>query len=462
MGFSPRRKKKKDNDDADSYQSGRSWRSGRSGASSSSSKKKGLKKLGSIFGKKRRLRGKDDGSSMGESSNYSNEDAEIDLRDNFDPYARPDGRIQGQQEWIGGGDDLADFAGLNTREQRMNSAGGRGKSLAKITEVDDEDYNSSTGEFGRPLSRRTASKRRDSRSGSGKNNRYKHHHQDDSSSVTSNGSRSFFGRKQKVPADPLSLVVLLVEPKSLRFELLSLDFDLTPKRSKRSRRDRNKSDKNAIPELPLSVQDVLDQISPSALTDEELKKASGNCLGLIDRRGKIHFANTNLETACGARPQRACDEALAESRAGTGGSIHLAIPTYVGESHKDILLGFFASNSEDKSISQHYDDDGSLSDNTKENVAKQLELARPIFSDPNVIRLMEQSGYDLQGWKPVENTKKSAPPTLGKPIPPPPRKAKPSLLQNKALTGSVAIVLATILAWTVVAGGLRLLPSAEL
>ena len=95
MGFSPRRKKK-DNDDAESYQSGRSWRSGRSGASSSSSKKKGLKKLGSIFGKKRRLRGKDDGSSVGESSNYSHDDAEIDLRDNFDPYARPDGRIQGQ------------------------------------------------------------------------------------------------------------------------------------------------------------------------------------------------------------------------------------------------------------------------------------------------------------------------------------------------------------------------------
>eukprot|EP00533_Pseudo-nitzschia_delicatissima_P004141 CAMPEP_0116106950 /NCGR_PEP_ID=MMETSP0327-20121206/15936_1 /TAXON_ID=44447 /ORGANISM="Pseudo-nitzschia delicatissima, Strain B596" /LENGTH=475 /DNA_ID=CAMNT_0003599651 /DNA_START=95 /DNA_END=1522 /DNA_ORIENTATION=- len=424
-----------------------SFVSEQSGATSDTKKKKkkGLKKLGSglknaLGGKRRKSRKKRSsasgsvGSQSYDGQSYNDGDSAYSAQSQDLPLLNADGsaNTQAQQEWINGGGsglaemEMAAIRGSAGSRHNHNSAGGRGRSLGKIPELPDED------EEGVVETRKRGTRRKV---------------KSDAASVSSRDSRrSFFGRKQKAKADPLSLVVLLVEPSSLRFELLSLDFDLKPSRRSRSRRMH--AGANADADLELTVRDVLDQITPEALTDSTLKKkAAGQCKGLIDRSGAVHFGPASLEAACAQRPLRALDTALLKQQQ----NIKLGVPTYGGEPHRDVLLGFFGSD-------VIANDEGVLSDETKEEVAIALELARPIFCDPGVVGLMEANGFDLKRWKSEPKPKAK----LGKPLPAKERAVakKPSLLPiGKLLLGLLAVVLATVLAWSLVAGGLHLLPS---
>jgi len=73
----------------------------------------------------------------------------------------------------------------------------------------------------------------------------------------------------------------------------------------------------------------------------------------------------------------------------------LAIPTYDGEPHRDVLVAFFGGSSGSTSTSWY----------SNAEVTKAMELARPIFADPNLIGLMELNGYNLTGWKPAPVSK---------------------------------------------------------
>lgn len=185
-------------------------------------------------------------------------------------------------------------------------------------------------------------------------------------------------------------------------------------------------------------------------------------MGLIDRKGRVHLGSVSLEQACASRQLRAIDNDNNNNSIDNDNNNNdgdktmpgswLSVPTYGGEPHRDVLLGFFGSSTDNN--------------NSEENIAKTLELARPIFADPNVIGLVENSGYDLIGWKPSQalepsSTSSSSQTMLGKPIPPPPRKKKASSLVSatKTILGLLVFVLATVLAWSVVAGGLHLLPT---
>jgi len=422
-------------------------------------KKKGL--IRSIFkGKKRRRRKRKSGSDSDSLVSYDSYGAQSEtsspLKGGSNPSPVAASASSAQQEWInGGGNGLADMAAIDSSgSKRFNSSGGRGNSLPKITEGFNED---ASGDFNKESSGHRRGKRRGTRpkptadgSVTSKDN-----------TATRKNKKGLFRSKEKAIADPLSLVVLLVEPTSLRFELLSLDFDLTTKKPnwKERRRAKKKSEEISSqppPELELTVQDVLDQITPTALTDEKLQKkvsTPGSCLGLIDRTGTVHFGETSLETACAERPLREFDRQLLKNDDKRGS--YLSVPTYGGEPHRDVLLGFFGKAPDAEGSS------GSSNPWT-EAVSKTLELARPIFADPNVIGLMESSGYNLVGWKPGSQAPEPAA-VLGKPLPPPVRTKQPSLVSRmkQPVLALIVLLLATFLAWSVVSTGLSLLPSIE-
>lgn len=492
-------------------------------------KMKGLKKIGSSIrfafgggggsgsggGKKRGRRGKkkDGGGGMdsrSEDGSYSNSSSRKTGGGGGggadDEYSRE--AAAKQREWIdggrgsaggGGGSGLTELAaigaGVGVSSAVRNSAGGRGKSLTKITEEDHED---STGDYAGDAAAFSRSPPRPTRRGVRPNKGGGALSPSSSSTVESaSPSKKFGWRSGKSESsssslaptvDPLSLVVLLVDPASLRFELLSLDFDLTAfaggKKNSKKKKNKKRGGDGGGDGDRLTVQDVLDQIGPAALTDEKLRervRIPGSCKGLIDRRGRIHFGAASLEKACASRPLRDVDVALRKNdpddAAARRGSGSLSVPTYGGEPHRDVLLGFFGGGGRGKKNDHaHNDDDddddySSISQETMAAVAKSLELARPIFADPNVIELMEKSGYDLVGWKTatgsgggrsvVESTK------LGKPVVPTTKQQQRgggggggSALKRVVL-GSLAVLLATVLAWSVVAGGLHLLPFDE-
>jgi len=481
-------------------------------------KMKGLKKIGSSIrfafggggsgGKKRGRRGKkkDGGGGMdsrSEDGSYSNSSSSKTGGGggDDDEYSRE--AAAKQREWIdggggsaggGGGSGLTELAAIGAgvgvvSSAVRNSAGGRGKSLTKITEEDHEDSTGDyAGDVAAAFSRSPPPRRRGVRPNKGGALS-----PSSSSTVESASPSKKFGWRSKsesslaaATADPLSLVVLLVDPASLRFELLSLDFDLTAFAGGKKKNNKKKNKKRGGGgdggDDRLTVQDVLDQIGPAALTDEKLRervRIPGSCKGLIDRRGRIHFGAASLEKACASRPLRDVDVALRKNGnndpdAARRGSGSLSVPTYGGEPHRDVLLGFFGGGGRKKNDHAHNDDDdddySSISQETMAAVAKSLELARPIFADPNVIELMEKSGYDLVGWKmatgsggtrSVESTK------LGKPVVPTTagkqqqRGGGGGSALMRAVLGSLAVLLATVLAWSVVAGGLHLLPFDE-
>jgi hypothetical protein len=175
---------------------------------------------------------------------------------------------------------------------------------------------------------------------------------------------------------------------------------------------------------------------------------------LIDRTGTVHFGETSLETACAERPLREFDRQLLKNDDQRGS--YLSVPTYGGEPHRDVLLGFFGKAPEAKASS------ASSANPWTEAVSKTLELARPIFADPNVIGLMESSGYNLVGWKPGSVAPEPAA-VLGKPPPPPVRSKQPSFVSSmkQPAMALIVLLLATFLAWSVVSTGLGLLPSIE-
>ena len=282
----------------------------------------------------------------------------------------------------------------------------------------------------------------------------------DASLTSSKGSRrskKSSSASQQKHADPLSLVVLLVDPSSLRFELLSLDFDLAA--SKTIKKRNGSSNSIASPELALTVQDVLNQITPDALTEEKLKVSaskSGGCRALIDRNGQIHFGTASLEKACAARPLR--DNDVTRQKC--------LFPTYTGQPHRDLLLGFFAGvgvgngkRKKAKSIAEIAND-----------VTRALDLARPIFADPNVVNLMETNGYELTGWKPGTSLETNSPnssalSSTSKALLPPPQSPQKrrrwsfSSLAVKMIIALVTLALATVLAFALVSGGLHIVPA---
>lgn len=412
---------------------------------SGASKKSLKKRIKSAFGGKRRRRKKRNSASGSvDSQSYDGDSAySAQSADPKDALSNPDGtaNTHAQQEWINGGaSGLAEMAAIGN--VRTNSAGGRGRSLGKIPELPNED------EDGNPMETATARRRKHKKSSRARATA--------DASVSSRDSRrsigSFFVRKTRVPADPLSLVVLLVEPTSLRFELLSLDFDLKPSRKARNNnRNGGGKDKRKSIYIHLTVQDILDQITPEALTDDTLKQklTSTSCTGLIDRSGALHLGTASLEDACAKRPLRAFDTALLKQQQQQSNQVLLSIPTYAGEPHRDVLLGFFGTPQGDEN-------------ETKEAIARALELARPIFADANVVGLMETNGFNLKGWKKERNDDdddKTGPSKLGKPIAAPERKRNQQGTSiAKVFLGFLAIFLATVLAWSLVAGGLHLLP----
>jgi len=443
-------------------------------------KMKGLKKIGSSIrfafgggsggGKKRGRRGKkkDGGGTDSRSedgSSFSNSSSKTGGGED-ESSSREAAK---QREWIGGsagsGSGLAEMAGIVPSAAR-NTAGGRGLSLTKITEEEQDD---STGDYAGDTAAfsRSPPLRRGVRPNKGALS--------PSSAESPSPSKKFGWRSSSsksessaaATADPLSLVVLLVDPASLRFELLSLDFDLTAFAGGKKKKKKRGGDGGGDDQL--TVQDVLDQIGPAALTDEKLReqvRIPGSCKGLIDRKGQVHFGAASLERACASRPLRDVDVALRKYNPdATRGSGSLAVPTYGGEPHRDVLLGFFGGKND-------ADNDGSsISQESMAAVVKSLELARPIFADPNVIELMEKSGYDLASWKTATGGSRSVESTkLGKPVVPTAKAAKhqrggggSSTISalKRAVLGLLAVLLATVLAWSVVAGGLHLLPFDE-
>mmetsp|Transcript_8985 Transcript_8985/g.26697 ORF Transcript_8985/g.26697 Transcript_8985/m.26697 type:complete len:443 (+) Transcript_8985:326-1654(+) len=314
---------------------------------------------------------------------------------------------------------------------------GNKTSLSKIKEADNEDESDVDVT---PRNVNTGRNRNRSKSGRRSGG--------DESSGSSKG-KSFRGFRQKKVADPLSVVVLLVDSSSLRFELLSLDFDLAGSTTMK----RNSSNP---PELTLTVQDVLDQITPEALTDEKLKTSAsktGGCMALIDRTGGLHFGTASLEKACAARPLRAVDRARAKMNKGKKGRL-LSVPTHTGEPHRDVLVGFFAN-------------DNSITEVAKD-VTKALDLARPIFADPNVVNLIESNGYDLTGWKGGTSAKKRDASdkkqphrVMLQPQQKSPKKSRPWSKSPfvKITVALLSMMLATALAFVLVTGGLNVIPS---
>ncbi|OEU11853.1 hypothetical protein FRACYDRAFT_244973 [Fragilariopsis cylindrus CCMP1102] len=532
------------NDDTSSQQSG----------SRSKSKKKGLiKGLGKSFKnvfsssnsrqrrRKKRRKKREDGNDDDDSSwvSYGSEasmSSKYDYRD-FDENGNPTTR---EEQWAlsggsgsgGGSDGSGKNNYKNNGNRNSNNRLPSSLALPKVEEGEDEDYDSDR-HLGLGANSAHSAKERHT---SGMNKMRKKFYTSptktkgdrggggysssiSSSSRESRGSRGGGGgggggsksRKNKktkgtatattAAADPLSLVVLLVDPISLRFELLSLDFDLashitgtTPNSSSSKRKkSRNKNNKNNESEgdeslsslkLTLTVQDVLDQITSESLTEETLKSNSTKKrpIGLIDRTEKIHYGTSNLDIACSSRP---CPS---RSTMSSGITKSLCDLTYSGEPHRDVLLGYFsdtAANTTDTDTTTNTDN---TDNNTEvvvevvsnEKIQKAIKLSKPIFMDPKVIQLMQSNGYNLSGWNGTiptttattnkvgisnsnnnSNHSSSSAVMLGKPLPVK-KRSKNYLLDNiivKIILGLFVLLFATIMASSIVYGGLYVLPS---
>ncbi|VEU40333.1 unnamed protein product [Pseudo-nitzschia multistriata] len=416
--------------------------------------KNGMKKLGSsiknVFGGKKRRRRK----KLAALQREGNANGNVHVFDDrsyvsYEYSEAGDSDVYSYQE---------EMASVHSRKRSGNSPG---RPLTKIHEGDNEDA-SDVEDTASPRRNRGSRGRRGG----------------DDASVSSKSSwmsnRRTKKAQQQTP-DPLLLVVLLVDPSTLRFELLSLEFDLA-ETAKQARKNRNTHGSH---EFNLTVQDVLNQITPDALTEEKLRasaSSSGGCRALIDRNGQIHFGTASLETACAARSLRASDRATqlreitrAKRNRASGAQApvmwecRLGNPTYTGEPHRDVLLGFFVSSEDDcdggkkngKSITEMATD-----------VARVMDLARPIFADPSVVDLMEGNGYDLTGWKSGRLTDKSgtSPASRAMLMPPTPSKRRSRRLDwnhpvVKLLVALVSMTLATVLAFALVSVGLHLVPA---
>mmetsp|Transcript_43070 Transcript_43070/g.48750 ORF Transcript_43070/g.48750 Transcript_43070/m.48750 type:complete len:713 (-) Transcript_43070:323-2461(-) len=293
-------------------------------------------------------------------------------------------------------------------------------SLPKVVEGENEDYDSTSDHLG---SIKNSSHHKKKRSPLTVFSNKKNKNRNSGSSAFSRGSKQSntnrFSPSPIAPtparkADELSLVILLVDPTSLRFELLSLDFDLathqvTPtnqqqeeqkknnKKNKSPRKSKNNENKNETTSSSVSftVQDVLDQITPESLTEETIKHNllfKTTPIGLIDRTDQIHFGSASLDAVCSSRPLRNimdCDFQKRLQQAdpnSTPGPISLSLCdlTYSGTPHRDVLLAYFGTKGDTAA--------------EEDRVRATIALSRPIFTDPNVASLMEHNGYDVSGW----------------------------------------------------------------
>mmetsp|Transcript_28347 Transcript_28347/g.31766 ORF Transcript_28347/g.31766 Transcript_28347/m.31766 type:complete len:704 (+) Transcript_28347:274-2385(+) len=297
-------------------------------------------------------------------------------------------------------------------------------SLPKVVEGDNEDYDSTSDHLG-SIKNSSSHHKKNKRSpltvfSNHKKNKNRH---SAGGSVSSRGSKhtNRFSPSPVAPtparkADELSLVILLVDPTSLRFELLSLDFDLathqvTPtnqqqeeqkknnKKNKSPRKSSKTSEKNeptaSSASLSFTVQDVLDQITPESLTEETIKHNllfKTTPIGLIDRTDQIHFGAASLDAVCSSRPLRNIMDCDFQKRlqladpTSTPGPISLSLCdlTYSGTPHRDVLLAYFGTKGDTAA--------------EEDRVRATIALSRPIFTDPNVASLMEHNGYDVSGW----------------------------------------------------------------
>jgi len=291
-------------------------------------------------------------------------------------------------------------------------------SLPKVVEGENEDYDSTSDHLG---SIKNSSHHKKKRSPLTVFSNKKNKNRNSGSSAFSRGSKQSntnrFSPSPIAPtparkADELSLVILLVDPTSLRFELLSLDFDLAThqpspknqqdeqknnKKNKSPRKSKNNENKNETTSSSVSftVQDVLDQITPESLTEETIKHNllfKTTPIGLIDRTDQIHFGSASLDAVCSSRPLRNimdCDFQKRLQQAdpnSTPGPISLSLCdlTYSGTPHRDVLLAYFGTKGDTAA--------------EEDRVRATIALSRPIFTDPNVASLMEHNGYDVSGW----------------------------------------------------------------
>jgi len=413
----------------------------------------------------------------------------------------------------------------------MLGDGGNSIGLSRVIEGENEDYDSDS-----PLKNSIHSKQQQQHRNSKSNtstNLFQTQKKNRNHALT---NRSLTTRSRIAPlpaasidneqtADPLSLVILLVDPVSLRFELLSLDFDLVAamvtaqrkwtkkekkKRKKGFRRQTKKNKTNTTPallSLALTVQDVLDQITPESLTDETLQRTLRTNhhvpIGLIDRTEQIHYGAVSLDEACAARPLRTPIPTTSTD----GGAVVMVQPsslwklTYTGEAHRDVLVGYLGDPTVEgggavKSRTTGEGEGGTagLADATgaTERIRKAIELAKPILNDTKVVQMMEANGYNLTGWSEKASTSTNSPGSttthnngdgvpghrgsnttgtatgaqqrsmamLQAPLPPNKRMKKwMEYTIVKVLVAVAVIVVSTLTAWSIVAGGVHVLPS---
>ena len=411
----------------------------------------------------------------------------------------------------------------------MLGDGGNGVGLPRVIEGENEDYDSDS-----PLKNSIHSKQQRNSKSTTSTNLFQTQKKNRNHALT---NRSLTTRSRIAPlpaasvdneqtADPLSLVILLVDPVSLRFELLSLDFDLVAamvtaqrkwtkkekkKRKKGFRRQTKKNKTNTTPallSLALTVQDVLDQITPDSLTEATLQRTLRMNhhvpIGLIDRTEQIHYGAVSLDEACAARPLRTPTPTTSTD----GGAAVVRVQpsslwklTYTGEAHRDVLVGYLGDPTVEGGGAGKKRTTGERGGGTAgrtdaadatERIRKAIELAKPILNDTNVVQMMEANGYNLTGWSekaststnttgsttthdngdgvpghrgsnttvPATGAQQRSMAMLQAPLPPNKRMKKwMEYTIVKVFVAVAVIVVSTLTAWSIVAGGVHVLPS---
>jgi hypothetical protein len=159
---------------------------------------------------------------------------------------------------------------------------------------------------------------------------------------------------------PLSLVLLLVDPSTLRFELLQLEFPSTQ---------------------DATVAEVLEQIQDPLWRPLPF-------VGVMDRYGNAYKAKKS------SKQQQAAKSSSPRKLKFLGGKKQTELTQKVGpfleeacqhrpkrlspyEPHRDVLVALLKNTS----------------------IEKMHQLARPILGEAKVVSMLEQNGYSLEGWK---------------------------------------------------------------
>jgi hypothetical protein len=156
----------------------------------------------------------------------------------------------------------------------------------------------------------------------------------------------------------LSLVVLLVDPTTLRFELLQLEFP-TPKEA--------------------TVADVLNQIQDPMWRPLPF-------IGVIDRKGNAYKVKKEPKSKSNGSTKRSLFGKKQQQQTSTKqrpspsleqACQHRPPRKSRQEPHRDVLVGLLRDCP----------------------VEKTQQVARPILGEPKVVAMLEEHGYNLDGWK---------------------------------------------------------------